>query len=53
MTFRYCLEVLIIDVSRQERIDMIVEPYHDDLTDDGNYITSDSVELVLWTMSIQ
>ena len=52
MTFRYCLEVLNVHVSR-ERIDMIGEPYHDDLIDNGNHISSDRVELVLWTMSIQ
>ena len=52
MTVRYCLEALIIDVS-QERIDMIEGPYHDDLIDNENCITSDRVELVLWTMSIK
>ena len=56
MKFRYCLEVLLevlsIDVSR-ERINMIEEPYHNDLLDNGNCITSDRIELVLWTMSIQ
>ena len=52
MTVRYCLEALIIDVS-QERIDMIEEPYRDDLSNNGNCISSDRVELVLWTVSIQ
>ena len=32
---------------------MIEESYHDDLIDNGNHISSDRVELVLWTMSIQ
>ena len=47
MTVRYCLEALIIDVSRERIPDMIEEPYRDDLIDDGNHISSDRVELVL------